>query len=163
MRDFIHVRPAGRSDLSAIAELHNRCRPGAAPKNERDILLSCVERGYLLALRDDAACGVIAWRAENLIAHVLDAFVEGVADSALVERLLVALDERARELRCEVALLVDTDHIRTIADTARNLGYEEWGEGQLPLAWRDAAAELRSDAGVLLIKRLDDKRDRRPL
>ena len=163
MSDSISVQRAGRSDLSAIAELHNRCRPDAVPKKERDILLSCVEKGYLIALRDDAVCGVMAWRAENLVAHVLDAYMEGDTDSALAEKLLATLEEQARELRCEVALLAETDHTRAIANAARNFGYEEQGDGQLPSAWRDAVAELCSDAGVLLVKRLSDKRIRGPL
>lgn len=163
MSDSVYARRAGRNDLWAVAELHNRCRPNAAPMEERDVLLSCVDTGYLIAFQDDHVCGAIAWRAENLIARVLDAYLEGNANQLAAEELLRLLDTQARELRCEVVLLADTESTRVLANVARSRGFEEPGDARLPPAWKEAAAELLADDRALLLKRLSNRRVRGPL
>ena len=167
MSDTIQVRRASRNDVQAIAEFHNRCRPDLPPEDEISILLSFVENGYLLAEWDAGICGMIAWRAENLIARALDVYVdpdgEGSQIQTVAASLLGTLHEQACELHCEVILLAGAAPAHEILDTAKEAGYAEVGEEALPLAWREAISELRADSNMLLMKRLSDTRVRGPL
>jgi hypothetical protein len=167
MSQEIDVRRAARNDLTAIAHFYNRRRPAAPPQDERTILLSFVETGYLLAERQSTICGLLAWRAENLIARVIDVCLAESTPhedaSATADRLLATLHEQANELHCEVVFLAGVEQAQSLLAAARAAGYEELGDDALPPAWKEAANELRSHADALWFKRLNEHRVRRPL
>lgn len=118
----MHVRRASRDDLTPIAELYNRCRPHDSPRDARDILISLAETGYLVAQEDGSICAFIAWRAENLIARVIDACIEGDGGGQAARHLLESLHEQARELHCEASFLNGDGLPAQLAEAARDLG-----------------------------------------
>lgn len=167
MSEAIQVRRAGRSDVGAIADFHNRCRPDLPPADERSIMLSFVENGYLIAECDTGICGMIAWRAENLIARARKMYLDMGGNESQVRAaaagLLETLQEQASELHCEVVFLAGAEPAQIISDVAKEAGYVEVGDDALPLSWREAANELHRETDALWMKRLSDKRVRGPL
>lgn len=161
MSDQIDVRRARRQDLEAIAALHNASRPAAAPLAATDILLSLAETGYLLAWQEMALCGALAWRAENLVAHVVAVYGVAGAPACTFAQLLVAAEAEARVLSCEVILLTGAEP--AVADAARVAGYADAGLAGLPAPWREAAGGLPDAGSGLLLKRLSEKRVGRPI
>lgn len=160
--EFI-VRRARRTDLPAVAELHNRCRPAAPAIGPQDVLLSLAERGYLLAWRGAQLAGVLAWSAENLVARVLDAYLDAGAGPDVIGRLLSAAEDEACVLYCEAMLLPASEALARVAEIAGAAGYTTEAPDTLPAAWREAAGELCVGVDRLLVKRLSARRVSRPI
>ena len=110
--------------------------------------------------------GVLGFQVENLIARVTD-FVISPASfrTAAGGVLLETMEQIARELECEAAVLLPSPNVPPAVDSFwRGFGYEARMIADLPPAWREASTDSRLDAlSQLLVKPLHTSQVARPL
>lgn len=161
----IHVRRARPSDAERIAAFVNRARPRGRPIAHEDVLDRCGRVGFLLAETGEELVGLLGWHAENLVVRVTDLLVipvelQAAAGGALVEMMEVA----ARELQCEVAiLLMPPEALPEVKAFWENLGYGPRDVADLPRPWREAAREARPASERVVLKQLRAGRVLRPM
>lgn len=140
----LHVRKATLDDGDAIGAFLGT-RAG----------LNFGENAYLLCFEGDRLRGLLAWRAENLVAQVLECVLDSGDDAPAVLRALVESMERsARELQCEL-VLVYAGAQHGLSPALESLGYarataESLGFGE----WRRVAKENQPAETVLYMKKL---------
>jgi GNAT superfamily N-acetyltransferase len=100
--------------------------------------------------------GVVRWQATNFVACLKDLYVYPPAQRRrLGTPLLQRVEEEARTLCCEVALLLAGRRSSWRAiKFYRELGYERAKDEQLAAAWREVLEEQKDDEEIVLLKRL---------
>lgn len=151
----VEVRRARRSDLVAlsvaIAKLENRTNPLA----RAEALQRLGERGYRIAIKDHRIVGLAAWEAENLVAIVREIWAES-ADAAPVvfPKLIALIEEEAKELLCEVVLLLIGESAMTLAAEAHAFGYEQSELSALHSVWQGVVKERLQPTDQIWLKLL---------
>jgi N-acetylglutamate synthase-like GNAT family acetyltransferase len=102
----IRIRRARPADAGQIAAFVNRGRP-QKPITPDEVLQRLGVVGFLLAEADGDLVGLLGWQVENLVVRVTDFLIFPARLSLPVgQALLTAMEEAARELMCEVAILI---------------------------------------------------------
>lgn len=162
----ITVRRAGVGDASKVAAFINRAWHGRAGIDAQAVLGRLGNVGFLLAERDDELVGMLGWQVENLVVRVFDFLVWPAYEGAAVGRTLFAsMEQAAKELQCEVALLFLPRSVPSqVIEFFKTLGYAPQVVASLPQAWREAAYEGRlGDNDKVFIKKLRADRVLRPI
>lgn len=160
----VTVRRATRSDLESIAEIIDKGSMGRQKLDRGAVLERLFEWGYFVA-STSKVMGVVGWQASNFIACLRDFYVY-----PLVQRqrtggaLLYHVEEEARALSCEVALLlVDRSSTWRAIKFYRQTGYDRVKSQELIKAWREVAEEHTSADEMVLLKKLQEKRIMAPV
>lgn len=158
------VRRASRSDLDSIARIINKGSMGRVHLEEGAILERLFEWGYFVSVTSKVM-GLVGWQATNFVACLKDFYVyPPVQRRRMGSPLLHRVEEEAKALFCEVALLVV--HRRSswrATKFYREMGYERAKVGDLIKAWREVAEEHASPDEIVLLKKLREKRVMAPV
>ncbi len=160
----VEVRRARRSDLQALGVAIAKFEHRAQPLARDEALKRLGERGYRLAMADHRIVALAAWDAENLVATVREVWVES-ADLAPIAlpKLLALIETEAKELLCEVVLLLIDESALTLTAEARALGYEEQTLPALHSAWQDVVRECLKASDQIWCKRLREGITTKPM
>ncbi len=160
----VEVRRARRSDLQALGVAIAKFEHRAQPLARDEALKRLGERGYRLAMADHRIVALAAWDAENLVATVREVWVES-ADLAPIAlpKLLTLIETEAKELLCEVVLLLIDESALTLTAEARALGYEERTLPALHSAWQDVVRERLKASDQIWCKRLREGITTKPM
>lgn len=158
------VRRASRSDLDSIARIINKGSMGRAHLDEGAILERLFEWGYFVSVTSKVM-GLVGWQATNFVACLKDFYVyPPVQRRRMGSPLLHRVEEEAKALFCEVALLVvDRRSSWRATKFYREMGYERAKVGDLIKAWREVAEEHASPDEIVLLKKLREKRVMAPV
>lgn len=153
------VRRASRDDLDIIAEIIGKGSQGRVTLDRTDVLQRLFEWGYWVSATSKVM-GVVGWQATNFVACLRDFYVYPPVQRRRVGTpLLRRVEEEAKALSCEVALLlVDSGSSWRAIKFYRELGYERKDVGEMIKAWREVAEEHKSPDDILLTKKLREKR-----
>lgn len=157
----VTARKAARRDLPALVQIMSEASGQEVAEDEA--LLRLLEKGYILAFSDDKPVGALGWLAENLVASVEELLLSPQVQPAVVlPPMLEAMEEEAKTLLCEVAMVALKPGDPLIR-VYQECGYEEAAPNTLFRAWKEAAARLLGDGQVLYIKRLREELVTRPV
>lgn len=151
----VQVRRARRSDLdalsAALAKIDNRSKP----LSRAETLKRFGERGYRIAIADKRIVAVAAWQAENLVAIVREIWTES-ADTAPIAlpKLFGLIEKEAKELLCEVVVLLINEGALTLSAEAHSIGYKQSEMHALHPVWQGVAREYLRPSDQLWVKRL---------
>lgn len=153
------VRRASRDDLDIIAEIIGKGSQGRVTLDRTDVLQRLFEWGYWVSATSKVMA-VVGWQATNFVACLRDFYVYPPVQRRRVGTpLLRRVEEEAKALSCEVALLlVDSGSSWRAIKFYRELGYERKDVGEMIKAWREVAEEHKSPDDILLTKKLREKR-----
>ena len=161
-----HIRRAGASDAAQIAAFVSRAHPLRRAITREEILIHFGKAGLLIAESDGRIVGLLGWQVENLVARITDFLVMPAGLFHIVgPALLTAMENSARELQCETAiLLIPFKDPESMTPFWSALGYELHTVADLPRAWQDAALEVGlSTTGRMFVRKLRDERVLRPI
>ncbi len=162
----VTIRRARVSDAGRVAAFVNRGQRGTTGIDEQTVIARLGDVVFLLADLNGDLVGILGWRAENLVARVTDLLIGPVPDRVAVGRALLSeMEQTARELQCEVVLmLLPRPTPPALIEFYEALGYEPRTVANLTKAWREAALEagIEEDEAVV-IKQLRERRVIRPL
>ena len=140
----------GNSSASVAPQRFGSACRALAKKEQRDsplpreeTLRRFGEHGYRIAVAENRIVALAAWEAENLVASVREIWTESVevAEAAL-PKLLELIENEARELLCEVVLLLIPPVAPVdIAVQAHLAGYEIQDFDALHKLWQQAIYE----------------------
>jgi len=126
-----------------------------------------LDRGYFLAEQEGHLVGCIGWQVENLVARLDDLRLPDAPlerQGQVLERLLQAVHQAARELECEVVLLaMDPTEAQRMVETLAAMEYERQAPDALARYHREAAEEILQPGQTLWVCRLRAGRVTRPL
>jgi len=160
----IRIRRARPADAEQIAAFVNRGRP-QKPITPEEVLQRLGIVGFLLAEADGDLVGLLGWQVENLVVRVTDFLVFPARLSLPVgQALLTAMEEAARELMCEAAILIiPTSTPPEVLQFWKVFGYQPRDIASLPRAWREAAREANPLRDQVVLKQLRADRILRPI
>jgi N-acetylglutamate synthase-like GNAT family acetyltransferase len=155
MPSRVTVRRASRQDLPAISDVLRQASGGRAAADSSVLWERLLEWAYFVSATSKVM-GVVRWQASNFVACLKDLYVyPPVQRRRLGRPLLERVEDEARALSCEVALLLTDKRVSWRAmKFYRELGYERANEEQLSGAWREAVEEHRDADETLLLKKL---------
>ncbi|HIQ02711.1 MAG TPA: GNAT family N-acetyltransferase [Anaerolineales bacterium] len=161
----IKVRRARPSDAERIAMFVNRTRPPGQEITPEEVLSRFGMAGFLLAEAGGEMVGLLGWQAENLVARVTDFLILPARFRLTAGReLLTAMEEAARELQCEAAILfVPSNTSLEVLSFWEAFGYSFREVAALPRAWREAAREANPSGDWVVLKQLREDRVMRPM
>jgi len=151
----VKVRRASRQDLESIAEIVRKGSGGTAASDPSALVERLLEWAYFVSATSKVM-GVVRWQAADFVACLKDLYVYPPAQRRRVGTpLLQKVEEEAKTLSCEVALLLTRRQSSWRAiKFYRELGYERAKEEDLAGAWREVLQEHRGDEEIVLLKRL---------
>lgn len=158
------VRRARPIDAAPMAELVSAATRGRLRATEDDVLDRLGARGFFVAIAESLV-GFAGWTAENLVARVEDFVVHPIDMRPTAGReLLNAVEDAARELQCEAALLLVAREASTAAVTFfESCGYAYKLFDDLPEAWRESAGAVQSEDRFVMVKQLRADLVRQPI
>jgi len=158
------VRRARPIDAAPIAKLISNATQGRLRMTEDAVLDRMGARGFFVALAESLV-GVAGWTAENLVARVEDFMVYPTDVRPTAGRqLLAAVEDAARELQCEAALLIVPRSVSEAAVTFyESCGYTFRETSDMPDAWRESAQTVASADRLVLVKQLRAELVSRPI
>ncbi len=161
----VRIRRARPSDAERIAAFLNRARPGRKPVTPEEVRERFGVVGFFIAEQDGEITGLLGWLVENLVARVTDFLIWPAERRLTVGRALIgAMEEAARELQCEAALLfLPRNAPAELIAYWEAFGYRPVEVARLPKAWREAAQETRSVDEQIILKPLREDLVRHPL
>ena len=161
----VQIRRARPSDAERIAAFINRARPGRKPITSEEVRDRFGIVGFLIAEQDGEITGLLGWLVENLVARVTDFLIWPAERRLTVGRALIsAMEEAAKELQCEAAMLVlPRSAPAELIAYWEAFGYRPMEVAGLPRAWREAAQEARSIDEQIMLKPLHEDIVQRPL
>lgn len=160
------VKRARPVDSGPIAELVSTATGGRLRVTEDDVLDRLGVRGFFVAHADTGSItGLAGWTAENLVARIEDFIVHPIDLRPTAGReLLNAVEDAARELQCEAALLLVPRNVSAAAMTFyESCGYTYRKIDEMPDAWRESANAVVSDDRFVLVKQLRPDLVRQPI
>jgi N-acetylglutamate synthase-like GNAT family acetyltransferase len=151
----VNVRRASRQDLESIAEIVRQGSRGTVDSDSAALLERLLEWAYFLASTGKVV-GVVRWQAADFVACLKDLYVYPLGQRRRVATaLLQRVEEEARTLSCEAALLLAAGQPSWRAmKLYRELGYKRAREKELARAWREVVTEHREPHETVLLKRL---------
>ncbi|MBN1582388.1 MAG: GNAT family N-acetyltransferase [Anaerolineae bacterium] len=160
----VTVRRAKRQDIKTLAAIMRgtiRWRPSPT---EEEVLEMLFDKGYWLAMSRRGG-GVTGWRAENLVMCIDDFYVYPPQYYPQVgEPLLETVEEEARALSCEVAIVFLEKQIsKEAVQFFLSHHYERQELDSLFSVWRQVAQEFMTGNRFMMVKKLLEKRVMRPL
>lgn len=152
----LEVRRARRTDLEALGIALAKKEQRTTPFTREEILKRFGERGYRIALADQRIVALAAWEAENLVASVREIWAESAeAATQALPRLFELIENEARELLCEIVLLiVEPGAPEYIVAQAQVSGYQREELSALHKLWQQAIQERMQAGDTLWGKRL---------
>jgi N-acetylglutamate synthase-like GNAT family acetyltransferase len=150
------VKRVRHVDAEPIAKLVAEATGGRIRPTEDDVIDRMGLRGFFVVTADRHLVGVVGWTAENLVARVEDYVVHPLNMRPVAGReLLAEVEDAARELECEAALLLVARDASIDAVTFyESCGYAFRPLAEMPDAWRDSAEEVVSDDRFVMVKQL---------
>jgi len=161
----MRIRRARPSDAKRIAAFVSRARPQEQPVTAEEVTGRFGAVGLLLAEVEKELVGLLGWRAENLVARVTDFLIFPARFRLTAGRaLLTAMENAARELQCEAAILfVPPNTSPEVLAFWEAFGYESREVAALPRPWREAAREANPEGERVVLKQLRIGRVLRPI
>jgi dephospho-CoA kinase len=164
----IKVRRGKPGDASAIAAFIKLVTNGQRDLTRADVMAAFGDKAYMLADYDGQLGALVGWKVENLVARVDEFYI---AASTPLEQaaspLIDAVENAARELQCEAALVfVPTPLAQSVAQALREAGLEYAPRVPEKLgvaAWKEAAKESMPPDTALLFKKLREDRVLKPI
>jgi N-acetylglutamate synthase-like GNAT family acetyltransferase len=159
------VRRAKSGDAGEIAAFVNRVRRGLEIDRVA-VIMRMGSVGFLIAERAGDLIGVLGWQAENLVVRITDLLIQPAHErDAISHALLSEMEQAAKELQCEAALLLlPRPILPEWINFCKAFGYEAQAISSLPNAWQEAAHEARLEDGrTVMVKELSSRRATLPL
>lgn len=155
----MEVRRLRRNDLGAFGAAIVRREKLTKPLSREELLKRFGERGYRIAIIDSHIVALAAWEAENLVATVREVWAESADDAAqALPRLFALIEKEARELLCEVAiLLLEPNTPEFIIAQAQAAGYAAQQFDALHKLWKQAVQDRIQPGDQLFSKRLREE------
>jgi len=138
------ARKAYRKDLPAFARFLSI--------SEEEALEKLLQKGYIIALQDEEAVGILGWNAENLVASIEEVIIKN-QDLAALGAMLKALESEASALMCEVAIVALPPQ-SPMTKAFESYGYTPAELEKLYRPWREEAQKILREGQTLLIKRI---------
>jgi len=162
--DHVQVRRARRTDLAALGVALAKVDNRPQPLTRAQVMQRFGERGYRIALVDNRIVALAAWEAENLVATVREIWAES-ADMAPVAlpKLFALIEGEAKELLCEVILLLIDEGAFTLSAEAKAAGYEPREIQTLHPVWQSMARERLRENEQIWFKRLRERITTKPV
>lgn len=159
------VKRARPVDAEAIGHMVSEATRGRLRATEEDVLDRMGARGFFAATSAGQLVGVAGWTAENLVARVEDFILHPVDLRPTAGReLLKEVEDAARELECEAALLLVARDASAAAVTFfESCGYVYKPLDDMPEAWRESATAVLSDDRFVMVKQLRSEMVRQPI
>jgi dephospho-CoA kinase len=124
------------------------------------------DKAYMLADYDGQLGAIAGWKVENLVARVDEFYIAATTPLEQVASPLIdAVENAARELQCEAALVfVPTPLAQSAAQALSGLEYAPQVLEKLGVAaWKEAAKESMPPDTALLFKKLREDRVLKPI
>ena len=152
-------------DSTNIAAFITHFSNGTNPLTQEDIMAAFGEKAFLLLLSDKKLVGLAGWQVENLVARIIDLYIDSNIPVESALKILVAEVERAsQDLQCEASLFFLSAQVARQESVWHELGYSRRTLQTLGVqAWRDAAMESQPPDTILLFKQLRQDRILRPI
>ncbi|HRF47583.1 MAG TPA: dephospho-CoA kinase [Anaerolineales bacterium] len=160
------VRRARPGDATTIAALIAQATNNSRRLQRADVIAAFGDKAFMLAEAAGRPAALAGFKVENLVARVDELYFLTAAPLATAARpLLEAVEQSARELQCEAALVFVTPAQAEAATAALGpSGYAPATPESLRVdAWRDAARESMPAGSTLLFKKLREDRVLRPV
>ena len=155
MPSTVIVRRASRQDLESIAEIVRKASGGTSASDQGTLLERLFEWAYFVSATSKIM-GVVRWQATNFVACLRDLHVYPPTQRRRMGApLLERVEEEAKALACEVALLIaDQRSSWRAIKFYRSLGYERANPKGVARAWREVMEEHQDAGEMVLLKRL---------
>jgi dephospho-CoA kinase len=152
-------------DSQKIADLITRLSKGKRAMTSEEVMEAFGEKAFLLLQMGADLVGIAGWQVENLVARVLDLYLDPKAHADKALPVLVAEVERASgDLQCEASLIFPPMELVGFDSVWKGLGYERRTAESLGIqAWTDAALESMPKGSALFFKQLRTDRVLRPI
>lgn len=152
----LELRRARKNDLNALSVAFAKRDHSPSPTPRAQTLARFGARGYRIATTKDTIMAFVAWEAENLVAVVREAWADSAEIAAQsLPPLFRMVEEEAKELQCEVLLLVvDPLAPPFIRDQARGSDFQPHDLQELHPVWRQVAYERVHSQDEIWVKRL---------
>ncbi len=159
------VQKAGPKQAEEIAAFITRYNKEKKKVSRGDVMAAFGEKAFMLILRDKNLIGLVGWQVENLVARVVEFYLDprlSLADAA--PGLIAEVEKAARQLQSEAALLFLPVEFARHDGLWKSLGYEKRDVESLGVrAWEEAARESYIDGSEMLFKQLRVDRVLRPI
>ncbi|HLF88680.1 MAG TPA: dephospho-CoA kinase [Anaerolineales bacterium] len=159
------VRRAGPKQADEIASFITRFNKEKKQVTRADVMAAFGEKAFMVMYQDRQMVGLVGWQVENLVARVVDFYLNprlSLADAA--PGLMAEVEKASRELQSEAALLFLPVEIARHDGVWKSLGYERRDTESLGVrAWEEAANESYVDGSEMLFKQLRVDRVLRPI
>ena len=152
-------------DAQKIAELITRLSKGKRTLTRDEVMDAFGDKAFLLLQMGSDLVGVAGWQVENLVARILDLYLDpkARADKAL-PLLLHEIERASKELQCEASLVFPPIDLVGFDAVWKQTGYERRTPDTLGVqAWTDAAIESMPRGSALFFKQLRIDRVLRPI
>jgi len=155
MPSTVIVRRAFRQDLESIAEIVRKASGDRSASDQGTLLERLFEWAYFVSATSKIM-GVVRWQATNFVACLRDLHVYPPTQRRRMGApLLERVEEEAKALACEVALLIaDQRSSWRAIKFYRSLGYERAKTEEVARAWREVIEEHQDAGEIVLLKRL---------
>lgn len=158
------ARRARPGDVHELAQLVAQIEGAPHPLARVEMLERLGKLGYWLVEADDKPIALAAWQAENLVAAIRElwvAFPERASEA--IPLLLDAIEQEAKGLTCEVAILVATPRMQALAPLAIACGYAPTSLDQLHRLWRSVIEPTLQTDQTLYLKKLREEIITKPI
>ncbi len=159
------VQRAGPKQAEEIASFITRLNKEKKQITRSDVMAAFGEKAFMVVFQDEQLVGLVGWQVENLVARVVDFYLDprlSLVDVA--PGLMAEVEKASRELQSEAALLFLPVEIARHDGVWQSLGYERRDVESLGVrAWEEAANESYVDGSEMLFKQLRVDRVLRPI
>lgn len=156
------ARPGQAED---IASFINHLTGGMTNLTRMDMMAAFGEKAFMILSAGNQMVGVVGWQVENLVARVDEVWLHEKLDpSEALQALIPAIEDAARQLQAEAALIFVPPKLAKQTNTWSKLGYQPRAADELHVnAWKEAALETVGEDTQMLFKQLRVDRVLRPL
>jgi dephospho-CoA kinase len=162
----IKVRRGKPGDANAIAAFIKQATGGRRDLSRADVMAAFGDKAYMLADYDGQLGAIAGWKVENLVARVDEFYITPSAPlDQVASPLIDAVENAARELQCEAALVfVPAPLAQPAAQALAGLEYAPQAAEKLGVAaWKEAAKESMPPDSAMLFKKLREDRVLKPI
>jgi hypothetical protein len=165
MNQKVVVRRARQRDVEAIAGIMNSSGWVTDTITTDDAANMLLQKGYLLAISRRGAA-LVGWQTENLVNCADDFFIyPSKGAEFLADPLLEQLESSARELECEVSVVLIPDRGREVLEPILDKNdYENMDLSESDKIWAEVLAPfLRAEQSRVWLKKLREDRVTLPI